>query len=195
MVTIPPREWRTAPGQYRPCTVQYCGNQSSERYPVPFCQEHILYIWSLVEGDMRRQGITLEKYSQQQLEQAEQRVAEMDAQRPGVIYYLEVGEYLKIGHTKNLYRRMREYPPNARLLASQAGSREEERALHHRFSAYCDSGREWYRDVPEIREHIAGVVAQEGKTGPGLERKRRSDPGKTRPRLRTKTARNARYVL
>lgn len=193
MKNVRPFEWREL-DEHRPCTVQLCSNPSSDRYRVPFCQEHILYIWSLVEQDMKHKGITVDDYEREQDEQASRRAREVAAAVPGFIYYLQVGEYLKIGFTANLDRRMREYPPNARLLACHYGTPDDERELHVRFAAFRDAGREWYLDVPEIRAHIE-KVNEEHPLGHlrTAERRRRTDP--TGPRLRGKTSRNARNVL
>lgn len=192
-MNVRPFEWRRS-DQHRPCTVQFCTNESSKRYPVPFCHEHILYIWSLVERDMRHQGITVEDYDRDQAEQTRKRAQEIADAIPGFIYYLQVGEHLKIGYTTDLQRRVREYPPTARLLARHHGTPDDEKELHARFAAFRTSGREWYLDVPEIRAHIGEVNEQhplhDSRT---VERSRRTDP--TGPRLRTKTSRNARSVL
>lgn len=72
----------------------------------------------------------------------------------GFIYYLRVGEHVKIGWTKNLHQRMRAYPPTSELLGHHYGTKADERALHQQFAAYLAGGREWFSDVPELREHI-----------------------------------------
>lgn len=77
------------------------------------------------------------------------------AQQPrGFIYHLRVGEHVKIDWTKNLHQRMRAYPPTSELLGHHYGTKADERALHLQFAAYLAGGREWFRDVPELRQHI-----------------------------------------
>lgn len=193
MKNIKPFEWREL-DEHRPCTVQLCSNPSSDRYRVPFCQEHILYLWSLVEQDMKHKGITVDDYERDQDEQARTRAQRAADAVPGFIYYLQVGEYLKIGFTTDLQRRVREYPPSARLLARHHGTQDDEKSLHAHFAAFRASGREWYLDVPEIRAHI-GTVDEQHPLGHSqtTERPRRDDS--TGPRLRTKTSRGARSVL
>lgn len=190
---VNPMDWRDS-DRHRPCIVTMCTQESTKRYPVPFCQEHVLYFWMLVEKDMREQGITVEDIERRQHEELDRQIKERGDARPGVIYYLEVGDFLKIGYTRDLWRRMREYPPNAVLLAHEEGTPDDERALHKQFAVYLESGREWFRDVPEIRNHIDQVCAR-SKQGDlrALERGRRDR--KSGPRLRTKTSRNARNVL
>jgi len=190
---VDPKDWRD-PDRHRPCIVTLCTNDSTDRYPVPFCQEHVLYFWMLVEKDMREQGVTVEDVERRQREDLDRRIKEREDARPGTVYYLEVGDFLKIGYTRDLWRRMREYPPNAVLLAREEGTPDDERALHKRFAAYLESGREWFRDAPEIRAHIEEVRARSDQNGvQDLKRERRER--KPRPRLRSKTSRNARNVL
>lgn len=78
------------------------------------------------------------------------------------IYYVRVGEHIKIGWTTNLYRRLRAYPPTAELLAWRYGTKADERALHQQFAAYLAGGREWFRDVPEIRAAAEAAKAEFG---------------------------------
>lgn len=179
MMLSRPIEWRPR-GTHRPCIVQLCNNDSSDRYEVPLCQEHVLAIWVMVDKDMREQGITSDEVVREHREQDAARAkANLDA-APGHIYYLELGEYLKIGYTKDLWRRIHEYPPNAVLLAQHEGTREDEKRLHDQFAAFRDSGREWYLDVPEIREHIAQIP--DGPLVREVRKKRRSDPTPPKPR-------------
>lgn len=190
---VPFKEWR-AKDRHRPCIAPFCTNDSSDRYNVPLCQEHTLAIWLMVDQDMREQGITADEVKRENRERVEARAAAVRPTTPGFIYYLELGEYLKIGFTNNLWRRMREYPPNATLLAYHHGDRDAEAALHAKFAAFRDAGREWYLDVPEIREHIATTETEDTPADlADLKKKRRSDP--SGPRLRGKTSRNARRTV
>lgn len=183
-------EWREE-HRYRRCTWQLCLNDATDRYDLPFCQEHILHVWSIVERDMREAGMTLEKYDQQQTAERQRRERHMKESVGGFIYFLKVGDYIKIGHTLDLARRIRQYPPNSRLLGHHHGDREDEQELHRTFAAFLQSGREWYMDVPEIREHIARVKDPESMAS--TERRTKTDLPP--PRLRSSTKRDARRVI
>lgn len=145
-------DWRSRlhEGRYRPCLVELCSRDSSDRYDVPLCHEHVLSIWAMVDEDMRAYGMGAEAVE-----------AGYQARRPqsnaiiGIIYCLRIGDYIKIGWTGNLERRLGQYPPNAKLLAWENGSRKDERELHRRFSAYLASGREWFNPASEILAYIA----------------------------------------
>lgn len=163
------RDWRPLDGS-RPCIFLECMNESSDRYYLPLCQGHILAVWAAVEGDMREAGISVEgalqieaeEYQRQEDEKEErrkQKLAEID----GWVYYIKIGDHIKIGHTKDLYQRFARYPPNAEILAYHEGSRADERWMHHKFAAYLATGREWFNDVTEIRQHIAKVIRKHGQ--------------------------------
>jgi hypothetical protein len=140
---------------------------------VPFCQEHVLAIWVMVDQDMRS-GETPPA-------DVERRTGQRDRKAAGTIYFLLVASHIKIGYTQNLHQRIGQYPPNAELLATHPGTPTDERQLHQRFAAYLDSGREWFRDVPEIREHIELINEGRGSPRPPVRRvRRRPTPARVR---------------
>lgn len=80
----------------------------------------------------------------------------------GYVYYIRVGELIKIGYAGDVGKRMRNYPPNAELIAAHPGTLEVERQMHTRFREYLARGREWFYPTPELDEHIAYVRDQFG---------------------------------
>lgn len=83
--------------------------------------------------------------------------------KPGIVYFLQVGGHIKIGWTSDLTKRMRQYPPNAQLLATHPGLRKDELRLHKMFAAHRSHGREWYPLAPVILDHIKRVIAEHGQ--------------------------------
>lgn len=83
---------------------------------------------------------------------------------PGVatIYYVQVGEQIKIGWTTNLHQRMRAYPPTARLLATERGTKTLERSRHQQFNEYLAHGREWFEPGKFLLEHIDRLIEKNG---------------------------------
>lgn len=72
-----------------------------------------------------------------------------------VIYVVRTLDGLiKIGHTTNLYSRIRAYTKDAELLCILPGSRENEAAIHSRFRQHCARGKEYYRENDEIDDWI-----------------------------------------
>jgi hypothetical protein len=80
----------------------------------------------------------------------------------GVVYYLRVGGYIKIGWTSDLEKRMRSYAPDTVLLATEPGTRKDEQKRHRMFAVHRTHGREWYAMVPALMHHIDRVVKEHG---------------------------------
>lgn len=81
----------------------------------------------------------------------------------GVVYFLRIGGYLKIGWTSDLVKRMRQYPPDTQLLAVKPGTRKDENRLHKKFSHLKTHGREWFPLAPQILEEVSRTVADHGE--------------------------------
>jgi hypothetical protein len=82
---------------------------------------------------------------------------------PGWIYYVLVGERVKIGWTTDVKKRLLQYPPDSPLLAMHPGTKATERDMHVKFAGSRAAGREWFLDTPELRRHIDDVIAQFGE--------------------------------
>lgn len=82
------------------------------------------------------------------------------ATAPGFVYYLQVGELIKIGYTQTPERRLKSYPPDSKLLAIHPGTIKTEQQVHHKFFNYLTHGREWFTPSEEITEHIQNVHEQ-----------------------------------
>lgn len=83
-------------------------------------------------------------------------------EQPGFVYYVQVGDRLKIGYSVDVRRRMRAYPPGSALLAVEPGSPELELQRHRQFAGCLLDGREWFRPDGVIHKQIAAVVEQHG---------------------------------
>lgn len=110
---------------------------------------------------------------------------------PGWVYYIRMGDVIKIGYATDVTKRMRAYPPSAELLAAHPGTPQVERDMHKRFSADLARGREWFQESPELTAHIADVVERFGDqsdlsyqyTKPKTQEERVADMFKTRQHL------------
>lgn len=80
----------------------------------------------------------------------------------GWVYYLLVGDLIKIGFASDVRKRLRSYPPNTELLAVEPGDRALEKRRHQQFDEHLQRGREWFADVPEIRTWICTVCDEHG---------------------------------
>lgn len=141
------------PEQLRRCVIPDCTGVAAEDLPSPVC---IRCAYALAEAFA---SIRLNKTGV-----IPRAVARDRAKRGGGwIYYLRIGDRIKIGHTVNLRNRLGSYPPDAVLLCAHPGTRSDEAALHQLFQSYCEAGREWYGDRHQpILDHIARMVAEHG---------------------------------
>ena len=88
--------------------------------------------------------------------------AQFKGEHPGFVYFVEVGERIKIGYSVDVRRRMRAYPPGSVLLAVEPGSPEMERQRHQQFAGCLLDGREWFRPDDVILEQAAAIREQHG---------------------------------
>lgn len=122
------------------------------------CQRHAATVAAIVERDRRAL----------QFDTNETKTSSDEPERrpvvtAGVIYYVQNAEHIKIGWTSNLAKRMRQFAPNSRLLATHPGTRKDETRLHRMFAAHRTHGKEWYAPVPSVLRHIEGVRAKHGE--------------------------------
>lgn len=91
--------------------------------------------------------------------------AEARAFTQGWVYYVQIGDRIKIGYASDVAARLRAYPPEHKLLAVHPGTRTLEADMHQQFRGSRAAGREWYYPHPDLLAHIDQVVAQFGKPG------------------------------
>lgn len=145
-----------------PCPIQFddggaCGKPSMEDGPYPICTAHIRQAYRWVARHM-------ESYTEDPLfvltygiERAQAERAAQDEKmidREHVVYYVQIGEHIKIGYTSRLKARMKTYPITRRLLAVEAGGLSIEKQRHNQFKQYLDQGNEWFKPGSELLVHI-----------------------------------------
>lgn len=140
-------------------------------YWIPMCFEHVDHVYMTARDRFENEpDLTLAqrnaraaRYAREEREINEEiRIEDTRGNQPGWIYYLRVGDLVKIGYTTNILRRMREYPPDSRLLAVHPGTLDFEKQMHDIFRGSRARGREWYRPEPHLLEHCEKIVAEYG---------------------------------
>ena len=82
----------------------------------------------------------------------------MKVARP-CVYFLKIGDHIKIGTSKDFTVRLRGYPPTAKVLhvENRSDAQQFERRCHQHFKDHLAAGFEWFADVPAIRKFIADL--------------------------------------
>lgn len=152
------------------CTWLDCIEYVDPDYRVHLCTDHANH----VRDTMNARDAEIEQRSDQLTAEAranrERSARKLDAGKPltegdiapGWVYYVELDGLIKIGFSKDVTRRMRQYAPTARLLAVEPGTKKVEKERHQTFRAHLARGREWFRDTDEIRTWITTVTDQFG---------------------------------
>jgi hypothetical protein len=77
----------------------------------------------------------------------------------GVVYYMRIGNRVKIGWSSNILKRVVSINPEE-LMAVEPGGLHQERMRHQEFRALCTHG-EWFRLESPLTEHIAALQRRE----------------------------------
>lgn len=127
----------------------------------PVCTDHALEIANAVDGrpvDTKVAEALKAQRVRERVSAAEDEVRVARGKRqPGFVYYIRMGDLIKIGYASNISRRMRAYPPSAELLAAHPGTIELEKSIHADFHAFLRRGREWFEPHQSVMAHIASV--------------------------------------
>lgn len=105
-----------------------------------------------------------------------------------IVYYIRRGDLIKIGTTTEPRKRFGSLVPDE-ILAVEPGGVEEERARHRQFRFLRVRG-EYFRDAPELREHIQQVRDLNGDPDPAWTTTRsasRQGPRRLPPPVSTRT--------
>lgn len=77
--------------------------------------------------------------------------------RPGFVYFVRLGDRIKIGYSENVDKRLT-VVPHEEVLGVIPGTRDDERAWHKLLADYRTVG-EWFRAEPDVLAAVARVVA------------------------------------
>lgn len=70
------------------------------------------------------------------------------------VYFIEIGNRIKIGFTDDLETRLKAYPPHSTLLATREGGRVTEAFEHNQWRIHRAETREWFYAAQELRNYI-----------------------------------------
>jgi hypothetical protein len=131
-------------GPAEACCWPDCGATAWEQLLVPLCLEHTMAIWNGVNEALRARMAPLEE-------------AEPPPVEP-VVYFIQVGDRIKIGTTTGLRGRLESVrtfaPQEPKVLLAVPGGLAEERQMHALFAEERVRG-EWFRPSERLLQFIA----------------------------------------
>jgi hypothetical protein len=115
------------------------------------------YGLDLADPVIVRAGIRAGRERHQNLIQVKREADEQERvrARSSVVYYMRIGNRVKIGYTTDLATRLADIGPEE-LLVTEPGGREVERERHNQFAA-LRSHREWFRWEEPLVSHVCGL--------------------------------------
>lgn len=164
-----------------PCPVPGCANRIWASRNLPVCSDCACTIATIMHRpeqqrstQLELEAMTLRATIRRQTQELRELRTPSDATHrtdqdravEGVIYYLRVGAYIKVGWTSDLEKRMRAYSPDSVLLATEPGTRKDEAKRHRLLAVHRTHGREWYAMTPSVMHHIEQVAAEHGTPDP-----------------------------
>lgn len=153
------------PTSWTSCTAQlhsgkFCDHPSLPDAPFPICLNHASLLMGYLEARIQATVDTpdlLSRLVSYQFDAVQERGQRQRAVRGAVVYYLAVGDLIKIGMTRDLAARLKSYPPDAKLLAVEPGDEQVERNRHVRFAGFLSDRREWFRPGEALMAHIVSL--------------------------------------
>jgi hypothetical protein len=147
------------------CTAQrrngsFCDEPAADHMPFPICAKHAIRVAMAVTelADARRKdSLFVLVKGIEEIQDSRRRSAQrtqVAGKHEGRVYYVRLGNHIKIGYTQDIKARMRSYGPTAVLLAAEPDPGGVERKRHRQFAEYLDAGNEWFLPSPELMEHI-----------------------------------------
>lgn len=125
-------------------------------------QKDLQATWSFFEQQTSARAVRVAEWRAEEANYEAEKAA-LRKDREGFVYYIQIGDQLKIGYSTDVRRRMRAYPPESKLLAIEPGDRGLERQRHQQFAGSLRNGREWFAPTADLLEHIDAVLAEHGE--------------------------------
>lgn len=153
---------------HRRCTAEsfdgnFCDEISVDGMPFPICARHAILVYRHLQDLVEMANATPEARAAAALRMLEGDRAEQarrEASPSWCVYYLRIGDVIKIGTTSNLAQRLANYPPMAELLARERGGPELEVQRHTQFAGLLRHGKEWFAADAKLLDFIASIAAR-----------------------------------
>ena|SRR5690625_3621879 len=133
------------------CCFPHCYAEPTRKAKLPLCDRHMVKVYREVHALTE---LPLVRHSA-----VEGIVVDGDAirNRPGLVYFIQFADRVKIGFTTDLATRLN-HLPHDRILATMPGSFSDEQRLHRTFEHLNVRG-EWFSMGDDLMDYIAQVQA------------------------------------
>lgn len=144
-------------------------NRRDPALELPLCFQHQAVVWQMCVNFHLKNDRFIEAIADVNDRLAERIDAEEEQQarafadrQDGEIYFVRLGDLVKVGWTRDLWSRLKSYGASAQLLVSYPATRDDETTLHRQLRPALAKGREWYHDGDVINHFIAEALEKYG---------------------------------
>lgn len=130
----------------------FCDATSLPDAPFPICLSHAAQVMRFLNG-------AIDQAEPEESQDDRLTAIQMPAEDSPIVYYLRIGEHIKVGYSANFTSRRRHYPPDAELLAIESGDRLLEQRRLRQFQQHKAMRREWFHPGRELMQHIEQLRA------------------------------------
>jgi hypothetical protein len=141
------------------CTIEtpdgpFCDADGAPDMPFPICAQHAIELYRRMHEMVTAVQGKHREYPQLHDAVVQAVKDEADA-TPYVVYYVRVGDRIKIGRTMQLRQRLANYPPGSELLAVESGKSNLEARRISQFHHLLADRKEWFHPGADLLAHIA----------------------------------------
>lgn len=153
-------------------TGNLCGRLVAVGAPFPICAHHAQRLYEhmlrVCPPPAPEQSVEFKRWLMVQERRDEWEAVEAKRKeayaRQSQVYYVRIGEYIKIGYTINMYQRLIGLRASAEdVLATEPGGQRLERQRHAEFATERLGRKENFEPSPRLLAHIEAVKAEHGE--------------------------------
>jgi hypothetical protein len=151
------------PVAYRDCAFRGCKQPPVEGLDFPLCPSHCQMVYLTVKGMIKAATPdALAQATDGRRKHLARGPNVLASKRIGTIYFVRLGNLIKIGYTTNLQQRLgdlrRDHHREPEVLATMPGTMGTEKALHAKFGPLWERG-ELFRPGPDLLDYIKSIPA------------------------------------
>lgn len=140
---------------YTECVLPHCSAPVNDHSKMPLCWTCLIEAWRVVDRLARTADVSRHDEGEEYPSAlAGNATAAWSA--PGVVYFIRLGDRIKVGFSRNLSTRLRALP-HEEVLRVVAGSRRDEGRIHAAFDHRRVTG-EWFEAATDLIEFIADLA-------------------------------------